>query len=127
VTTFTAYSGINCMRAAVATLLQTTPERIPDPADFFDPVHGWNVGAYDDALAAATGYRLREYGPAFCPPGGRGSMRRWIAIMQTSTTQETGETHAILCRGLQLLWDSADIFKAYQPGLLEYGFELVEA
>jgi hypothetical protein len=43
------------------------------------------------------------------------------------TSQSEHEHHAILCRGATLLHDSAGIFRAYQPGMLEYGFELVEA
>jgi hypothetical protein len=45
--------------------------------------------------------------------------------MRTSVSEH--ESHAILCRGGTLLHDSAGIFRAYQPSMLEMGLRLVEA
>lgn len=111
----------NCLHTCLATLLDCDPARIPRPDSCFDE-RGFDLYGYDDALAKATGYRFRNLG-VHVP---RGSCN-WIAIMQTSTTQEDGETHAILCKGRQLLFDPGDVFRAFQPSMLEYGLELVAA
>jgi hypothetical protein len=127
-TTFTAYggTGVNCLQACLATFLQAgSVEEIPRPEDHFEPGRpdnrGFDLCAYNDALEERTGHGLRTLSWSECPPGDR----YWIAIMRTSRSEH--ETHAIACRGRQLFHDPSDVFKAYQPSMLEYGLMLVEA
>jgi hypothetical protein len=123
VTTFIAYSGVNCLRASIATLLQADRiEQIPNPEDYFEPgvERGFDINAFNDELEEKTGYGIRTISPSQCPPRGY-----WIAIMRTSVSEH--ESHAIACREGTLLHDSAGIFRAYQPSMLEMGLRLVEA
>jgi hypothetical protein len=113
----------NCLVSCIATLLDCDPARVPRPDAYFDrDGAGFDLYGYDQALARATGYRFKNLG-ANVP---RDSCN-WIAVMSTATTREDGESHAILCRGRQLLLDPGDIFRAFQPSMLEYGLELIAA
>jgi hypothetical protein len=112
----------NCLHTCICTLLDLDPARVPRPESYFDDEHGFALYDYDDALAEATGYRFQNLG-VHVPR----DPRNWIAIMETSTTREDGETHAILCRGRELLHDPGDVFQAFQPSMLSYGLELVAA
>jgi len=112
----------NCLHTCLATLFDCDPDRVPRPRSYFIPGAGFDLYGYDEALGKATGYRFRNLGVRVPRDS-----RNWIAVMQTSTTHEDGETHAILCRGRQLLFDPGDVFKAFQPSMLEFGLELVEA
>ena len=123
VTTFIAYTGVNCLRASIATLLQADRiEQIPNPEDYFEPgvERGFDINAFNDELEEKTGYGIRTISPSECPPNDY-----WIAIMSTGVSEH--ESHAILCRGRTLLHDSAGIFRAFQPSMLEMGLRLVEA
>ena len=124
--TFIAHRG-NCLRVCVAALLQADRiEQVPDPFDHFEPAgRGFDINGWNDELERQTGYGVRMVGWSECPPGGRLSLRDWIAIMRTSVSDN--ETHAILCRGATLLYDPGGIFRAYQPRSLLHGLELVEA
>jgi len=123
VTTFTAFSGANCLRCSIATLLGAERiEQIPNPEDYFEPgvERGFDINAFNDELEEKTGYGIRTISFSECPPRGE-----WIAIMRTSVSEH--ESHAVLCREGTLLHDSAGIFRAYQPACLEMGLVLVEA
>jgi hypothetical protein len=116
-----AWSGHNCLRSAIATVADVHVDRVPRPEDFFDPVYGFDLSGYSEAMADRLGYRFRVLGWSECPPRGRD----WVAVMRTSRADDPH--HAIACRGRQLLCDPSGIFRAYQQDALEYGLMLVAA
>jgi hypothetical protein len=69
VTTFTAYTGVNCLQAALATLLQADSiEQIPNPEDYFEPgvERGFDINGFNDELEEKTGYGIRTISLSEC-------------------------------------------------------------
>lgn len=104
--TFTAYTGVNCLRAAIGVLLQPDRiEQIPDPLDHYTPGlpgnRGFDINAFNDALEQQTGFGIRMVGFSECPPGGRLATKDWVAVVKTSHSEH--ELHAVACRGATAL------------------------
>jgi hypothetical protein len=100
-----AWSGGQCLQACVASLLNTTPERVPDPGGSYkaEP-RDWH-GHYNDLLTKATGHRLEFLPPSLCPP--RNPNQLWIAGIHEHGDRDG---HAVLARAHFVIHDPADIY-----------------
>jgi hypothetical protein len=99
------WTGGNCLRAAVASILGADIAAVPEPV--FDG-RGW-LARFDEQLREQTGYRLEPWPASVCPP--RDPNQVWIA-----TIREDGPAdHCVVARGHFVIHDSLGEYTGRVP------------
>jgi hypothetical protein len=104
------WSDGQCLQACLASILNTTPERVPDPeVSYVEESEDWH-DHYNEQLAKATGHRLEFLPVSLCPP--RDANRLWIAGLHE---QGDRDGHAVVVRGAFVVHDPAGIYLGSLP------------